>query len=211
MEYNWERAGGFEPLRFVPKHKTVVLGLVTSKFGTLESKDALKRRIDEAAKYMRSTSFACRRNAALPPPRRATFGRGRAVGEAPARSWVGRRSLAIKYPYRDRTGSNPTHQAALPGRPCRQPAPSGGAEGCARQARARRDRCRSAARDRGPRDQAADRPAGGDRPESRSPTANIAAPSGRPIFCGARRHRDLPRRPQDPVQGRLQPSNGSRG
>jgi len=52
MEYDSDRAGGFEPLRFVPKGKTVVLGLVTSKFGTLESKDELKRRIDEAAKYI---------------------------------------------------------------------------------------------------------------------------------------------------------------
>jgi len=52
MEYDTERAGGFEPLRFVPKGKTVVLGLVTSKSGTLESKDAIKRRIDQAAKFM---------------------------------------------------------------------------------------------------------------------------------------------------------------
>ena len=52
MEYDSERAGGFEPLRFVPKGKTVVLGLVTSKSGTLESKDAIKRRIDEAAKFV---------------------------------------------------------------------------------------------------------------------------------------------------------------
>jgi 5-methyltetrahydropteroyltriglutamate--homocysteine methyltransferase len=52
MEYDSDRAGGFEPLRFVPKGKTVVLGLVTSKSGTLESKDALRRRIDEAAKYI---------------------------------------------------------------------------------------------------------------------------------------------------------------
>ena len=52
MEYDSERAGGFEPLRFVPKGKMVVLGLVTSKSGTLESKDELKRRIDEAAKYI---------------------------------------------------------------------------------------------------------------------------------------------------------------
>ena len=51
MEYDTDRAGGFEPLRFVPKGKQVVLGLVTSKSGTLESKDALKRRIDEAAKF----------------------------------------------------------------------------------------------------------------------------------------------------------------
>ncbi|HEY5607539.1 MAG TPA: 5-methyltetrahydropteroyltriglutamate--homocysteine S-methyltransferase, partial [Alphaproteobacteria bacterium] len=52
MEYDTDRAGGFEPLRFVPKNKTVVLGLVTSKSGTLESKDELKRRIDEATKYI---------------------------------------------------------------------------------------------------------------------------------------------------------------
>jgi 5-methyltetrahydropteroyltriglutamate--homocysteine methyltransferase len=52
MEYDSERAGGFEPLRFVPKGKMVVLGLVTSKSGTLESKDELKRRIDQAAKFV---------------------------------------------------------------------------------------------------------------------------------------------------------------
>ncbi len=52
MEYDSDRAGGFEPLRFVPKGKTVVLGLVTSKTGTLEKKDALKRRIEEASKYI---------------------------------------------------------------------------------------------------------------------------------------------------------------
>jgi 5-methyltetrahydropteroyltriglutamate--homocysteine methyltransferase len=52
MEYDSDRAGGFEPLRFVPKGKTVVLGLVTSKSGRLEPKDELKRRIDEAAKYV---------------------------------------------------------------------------------------------------------------------------------------------------------------
>ena len=53
MEYDSDRAGGFEPLRFVPRgNKMVVLGLVTSKSGTLESKDELKRRIDEAAQYL---------------------------------------------------------------------------------------------------------------------------------------------------------------
>ena len=52
MEYDTDRAGGFEPLRFVPKGKMVVLGIVTSKSGTLETKDALKRRIDEAAKFV---------------------------------------------------------------------------------------------------------------------------------------------------------------
>jgi 5-methyltetrahydropteroyltriglutamate--homocysteine methyltransferase len=53
MEYDTDRAGGFEPLRFVPRgDKIVVLGLVTSKTGALETKDELKRRIDQAAKYL---------------------------------------------------------------------------------------------------------------------------------------------------------------
>ena len=52
LEYDSERAGDFRPLRFVPKGKTVVLGLVTSKSGRLESKDELKRRIDQAAKFV---------------------------------------------------------------------------------------------------------------------------------------------------------------
>ena len=51
MEYDTERAGGFEPLRFLPPHKMVVLGLVTSKTGVLEDKDALQRRINQAARY----------------------------------------------------------------------------------------------------------------------------------------------------------------
>jgi len=51
MEWDTERAGGFEPLRLLPKGKMVVLGLVTSKTGTLESKEDLKRRISEAAHY----------------------------------------------------------------------------------------------------------------------------------------------------------------
>jgi len=52
MEYDTERAGGFEPLRFLPRGKMVVLGLVTSKTGALEDKDTLKRRIDQAARYV---------------------------------------------------------------------------------------------------------------------------------------------------------------
>jgi 5-methyltetrahydropteroyltriglutamate--homocysteine methyltransferase len=52
MEYDSERAGGFEPLRFVPKGKTVVLGLVTSKTGQLENRDEIKRRIEAAAKFV---------------------------------------------------------------------------------------------------------------------------------------------------------------
>src|ERR1700736_3808787 len=52
LEYDDERSGGFEPLRFVPPGKMVVLGLVTTKRPELESKDTLKRRIDEASKYV---------------------------------------------------------------------------------------------------------------------------------------------------------------
>lgn len=51
LEYDDERSGDFRPLRYLPKGKIVVLGLVTTKFGQLENKDELKRRIDEAAKY----------------------------------------------------------------------------------------------------------------------------------------------------------------
>ena len=53
LEYDDERSGGFEPLRFVPKgNKMVVLGLVTTKFNIIESKDELKRRVEEASKYV---------------------------------------------------------------------------------------------------------------------------------------------------------------
>ncbi len=52
MEFDSPRAGSFEPLRFVPKGKMIVLGLVTTKFPELEKKDDLKRRIEEAAKFV---------------------------------------------------------------------------------------------------------------------------------------------------------------
>jgi len=52
LEYDSERAGGFDPLRLVPRSKTVVLGLVTTKDAKLESEDELRRRIDEAAKHL---------------------------------------------------------------------------------------------------------------------------------------------------------------
>jgi methionine synthase II (cobalamin-independent) len=51
MEYDDERSGGFEPLRLLPKDKKVALGIVTTKRGNLEPKDALKRRVEEAAKF----------------------------------------------------------------------------------------------------------------------------------------------------------------
>ena len=52
LEYESERAGTFEPLRFVPRGKSVVLGLVSSKLPELESQDHLRRRIDEASRYV---------------------------------------------------------------------------------------------------------------------------------------------------------------
>jgi 5-methyltetrahydropteroyltriglutamate--homocysteine methyltransferase len=52
MEFDTDRAGGFEPLRFVPKGKHVVLGVVTSKSGTLEHKDAIKRRVEDASRFI---------------------------------------------------------------------------------------------------------------------------------------------------------------
>jgi 5-methyltetrahydropteroyltriglutamate--homocysteine methyltransferase len=52
LEYDDERSGGFEPLRFLPKGKVVVLGLVTTKVGALEDPDALARRVDQAARHV---------------------------------------------------------------------------------------------------------------------------------------------------------------
>ena len=52
LEYDDARSGGFEPLRFVPPGKMVVLGLVTTKRGELESKDELKRRVEEASQFV---------------------------------------------------------------------------------------------------------------------------------------------------------------
>ena len=51
LEYDDDRSGDFRPLRYLKSGKTVVLGLVTTKFGQLEKKDDLKRRIDEASKF----------------------------------------------------------------------------------------------------------------------------------------------------------------
>jgi 5-methyltetrahydropteroyltriglutamate--homocysteine methyltransferase len=52
LEYDSERAGGFEPLRFMPRGKIVVLGLITTKSAALESQDDILRRIEEASKYV---------------------------------------------------------------------------------------------------------------------------------------------------------------
>ncbi len=72
LEYDDPRSGDFAPLRFVPKGKTVVLGLITTKLGELESRDDILRRIDEAASSCRSTRWRSARNAASPRPSTAT-------------------------------------------------------------------------------------------------------------------------------------------
>ena len=71
LEYDTDRAGGFEPLRFVSKDKIVVLGLITTK-GRVETVDELKRRIEEAARYCPSSSSRSARNAASRPTSAAT-------------------------------------------------------------------------------------------------------------------------------------------
>jgi len=58
LEYDSPRAGTFEPLRFVPEEKVVVLGLVTTKRGELESRDGLLRRIEEASRYIPTERLA---------------------------------------------------------------------------------------------------------------------------------------------------------
>lgn len=71
MEWDTDRAGGFEPLRYLPKpKKMVVLGLVTSKSGKLESKDDLKRRIDETAKYADLDQLCLSSQCGFAPPKR---------------------------------------------------------------------------------------------------------------------------------------------
>jgi 5-methyltetrahydropteroyltriglutamate--homocysteine methyltransferase len=67
MEFDTERAGGFEPLRFVPKGKTIVLGLITTKEPQLEPEDELLRRIEQASSMCRRKTSPLARNAASPP------------------------------------------------------------------------------------------------------------------------------------------------
>ena len=84
MEFDTERAGGFEPLRFVPEGKTVVLGIVTSKTGELESVDDLKRRIDEPRSIVDLDQLCLSPQCGFASTEEATPYRRRAVGEARA-------------------------------------------------------------------------------------------------------------------------------
>ena len=91
-----ERSGGFEPLRLVPRGKSVVLGLVTTKNPALESQDALRRRIDEAA-HVPCLSNASRsaRNAALPQRRQAISHHRSAMAQTRAGRGYGAQSLGL--------------------------------------------------------------------------------------------------------------------
>ncbi len=98
LEYDSERAGGFEPLRFLPKgNKIVVLGLVTSKSGTLEKKADVKKRIEEATKFARARSARAVAAMRLRLDRgRQRARRRRAVGEAAHGRGAGRRSVGLR-------------------------------------------------------------------------------------------------------------------
>ena len=82
MEFDTERAGGFEPLRFVPKGKQVVLGLVSSKTGALEDKDSSSARSPRRRSTCRWKTCACRRMRVLEHAPRQPADRGRAVAQA---------------------------------------------------------------------------------------------------------------------------------
>ena len=142
LEYDTERAGGFEPLRFLPKgNKIVVLGLVTSKSGTLEKKDDVKRRIDEAAKFAPLDQLCLSPQCGF-----ASTEEGNVLAEE--EQWAKLRmivELADEVVGQDRSMAA-THQAAVPRRPCRQPVAPRGAQGGARPARQGRDHGRRSSR-----------------------------------------------------------------
>ena len=118
MEYDTERAGGFEPLRLLPKGKTVVLGLVTTKTGKLECKDELKRRIDQAAKFVRPRPALPVRPMRLRLDRGGQHAhRGRAMGEAAADRRGGRRGVGPVAVEARRHPTHRRHRRACPGHP----------------------------------------------------------------------------------------------
>ena len=90
-EYDDDRSGDFKPLRHLPKGKTVVLGLVTTKFGAWRASDALKRRIEEAAKYAPMEQLALSCNAASPARCMATTSPWKTSATSCAWSWKPRR------------------------------------------------------------------------------------------------------------------------
>ena len=124
LEYDTDRAGGFEPLRFLPKgKKRVVLGLMTSKSGVLEAKDDVKRRIEEATRYVDIGQLCLSPQCGF-----ASTEEGNILSEE--EQWA---KLAMSWNSRARSGGK-GDAAAVPGRPCQQPAAAGGAERGARGA-----------------------------------------------------------------------------
>ena len=105
LEYDSDRAGGFEPLRYFPKgNKQLVLGLVTSKSGRLERKDDIKRRIDEATKYVALEQLVPVAAMRLRLDRgRQRAGRRRAVGQAAHDRRAGGRGVGPDLMYRKDT------------------------------------------------------------------------------------------------------------
>ena len=207
LEYDTDRAGGFEPLRFVPKgKKMVVLGLVTSKSGTLENKDDIKRRIDEATKYV-ALDQLCLAAMRLRLDRGRQYpGRGRAVGEAPHDRRARRRGVGAVMVFTQRARDkqekdNATHQAPLSRRSCRQPAALAGAERGPSWHEANQITAEQLSYGRGSRDRSDHQEAGGRRPaidhRRRIPACVLEL-----RFPGrARRRRGLSRRAQDRVPG----------
>ena len=156
LEYDSDRAGGFEPLRFFPKgKKQIVLGLVTSKSGTLESKDAIKRRIDEATKYVALDQICLSPQCGF-----ASTEEGNVLAED--EQWAKLRMIVelaeegsageMRGDGGARQESSATNQAAIPRRSRRQPVASAGVEGRPRQARGERDHGRAVEGGRGSRD-----------------------------------------------------------
>ena len=145
MEYDDARSGGFEPLRMLPKGKQVVLGIVTTKTGKLESKDDLKRRIDEAAKFAPLDQLCLSGQCGF-----ASTEEGNVLTEDEQWAKLRRIVEVARAKCGDR---HATHQTAVPRRPCRQLAAHRADQGRAREAREGRDHGRSAQGGRGRRDQ----------------------------------------------------------
>ena len=113
LEYDDARSGDFRPLRHVPKDKTVVLGLVSTKLDKMETKDELKRRIDEAAKFMpRRADVPSRRSAASARPCTATRSRSRRRPPRSGSASTPRATCGAAYETRSRSGWSATARSA---------------------------------------------------------------------------------------------------
>ena len=154
LEYDSDRAGGFEPLRFLPKgNKTVVLGLVTSKSGTLEKKDDVKRRIDEAAKFAPLEQFCLSPQCGFASTEEGNvlaeeeqWAKLRMIKELADEVWKWVAVIGAAYSRCILGRPDATNQSAIPRRSCRQPVAPGAAQGGAGEAREGRDHRRSSSR-----------------------------------------------------------------